>query len=296
MNKAISGQYPPGSTFKMITGLAGLHSGKFKSESRVTCHGSFRLGSHSFGCWRREGHGTLNLAQAIEQSCDVYFYTVAREIGIEAVAAMAEAFGLGKKTGLGLSGERPGIVPSPAWKKKVGRGVWNPGETINSAIGQGDTLTTPVQLATMTARLVNGGRQILPRLLMDEESKREGIIDIDPAHLASIIEGMRMVVNSPRGTAHGSAIKEERYAFGGKTGTSQVRKLLVPGQDQSKIPWEFRHHAWFVGYAPVHDPKYCCAVIIEHGGGGASAAAPVARDVLLKVQELHDAHAEGAAT
>lgn len=288
MNKAIAGQYPPGSTFKMITGLAGLKSGKFKPESRITCHGSYQLGSHSFGCWKREGHGTLNMAEAIQQSCDVYFYTVAREVGIEAIAAMSEDFGLGKKSGLGLLGERPGIVPSPAWKQKVGRGVWNPGETINSAIGQGDTLTTPLQLAIMTARMVNGGKKILPRLLMDEETKLEGELDVDPEHLAVMREGMRMVVNDPRGTAHGSVIKEENYAFGGKTGTSQVRRLLVPGQNQQSIPWEFRHHAWFVGYAPVHDPKICCAVIIEHGGGGASAAAPVARDVLLKAQEFRD--------
>ena len=288
MNKAIAGQYPPGSTFKMVTGLAGLKSGKFKPESRVTCHGSYQLGSHSFGCWKREGHGTLSMAEAIQQSCDVYFYTVAREIGIEALAAMSEEFGLGKKSGLGLSGERPGIVPSPAWKQKAGRGAWNPGETINSAIGQGDTLTTPLQLAIMTARMVNGGKKILPRLLLDDDVKQEGEVDIAPEHLAVMREGMRMVVNDPHGTAHGSVIKEENYAFGGKTGTSQVRRLLVPGQNQQSIPWEFRHHAWFVGYAPVHDPKICCAVIIEHGGGGASAAAPVARDVLLKAQECRD--------
>ncbi len=288
MNKAISGQYPPGSTFKMITGLAGLKSGKFSPDTRITCNGVFHLGNHPFGCWRREGHGSLDLAQAIEQSCDVYFYTVAREIGIEALAAMSREFGLGSKTGLGLSGERPGIVPSPAWKQAAGRGGWNPGETINSAIGQGDSLTTPLQLAVMTARLVNGGQKILPRLLLDEPEKSEGRIDVPPEHLAVMREGMYRVTNQPRGTAYGSKIKEERYAMGGKTGTSQVRRLLVPGQDQKTIPWEFRHHAWFVGYAPVHDPSLCCAVIIEHGGGGSSAAAPVARDVLLKAQELRD--------
>lgn len=288
MNKAIAGQYPPGSTFKMITGLAGLHSGKFKASHRITCNGAFHLGNHSFGCWRREGHGTLDLAEAIAQSCDVYFYTVAREIGIEAIAQMSEAFGLGQKSGLNLIGEKAGIVPSPAWKRKVGRGGWNPGETINSAIGQGDTLTTPLQLAIMTARIANGGKKILPRLLRDEATKIEGTIDIDPAHMAVIHDGMFRVTNTPQGTAFGSTIKEEHYAFAGKTGTSQVRRLLVPGQDQKKIPWEHRHHAWFVGYAPLHNPTLCCSVIIEHGGGGASAAAPVARDMLLRAQELRD--------
>lgn len=288
MNKAIAGQYPPGSTFKMITGLAGLKSGKFKASTRVTCNGVFYLGNRPFRCWKKEGHGTVDMIDAIAGSCDTYFYTVAREVGIVPLSEMAEAFGLGQKPGLGLIGEKAGIVPSPAWKLKVGRGVWNPGETINSAIGQGDTLTTPLQLAIMGARLANGGKKILPRLLMDEAAKIEGQVDVDPEHLAAIREGMFRVTNTPHGTAFGSTIKEEHYAFAGKTGTSQVRRLLVEGQDQKKLPWEFRHHAWFVGYAPVHDPKYSCAVIIEHGGGGASAAAPVARDMLLKVQQLRE--------
>jgi penicillin-binding protein 2 len=228
------------------------------------------------------------MAQAIEQSCDVFFYTVARDIGIEALAAMSRDFGLGQKSGLGLRGEQAGIVPSPEWKRKAGRGGWNPGETINSAIGQGDTLTTPIQLAMMTARLVNGGKKILPRLLRDEAAKFEGTVDVSPEHLAVMTDGMFKVVNAPRGTARGSALTDERYTFGGKTGTSQVRKLLVHGQDQKLIPWEFRHHALFVGYAPVHAPEICCAVIVEHGGGGASAAAPVARDVLQKAIEFRD--------
>ena len=288
LNKAIAGQYPPGSTFKMITGLAGLKSGKFTDKTHIHCNGTFYLGNHPFSCWKTEGHGTLDMAQALEQSCDVYFYTVARDIGIEALAAMSREFGLGQKSKLGLRGEQPGIVPSPEWKQKAGRGGWNPGETINSAIGQGDTLTTPMQLAIMTARLVNGGKKILPRLLRDGDAQFEGEVEVAPEHLAVILDGMNKVVNDPRGTAHGSALKDERYMFGGKTGTSQVRKLLVHGQNQNLIPWEFRHHALFVGYAPVAKPEICCAVIIEHGGGGASAAAPVARDVLQKAIEFRD--------
>lgn len=286
LNKAIAGQYPPGSTFKMVTGLAGLKSGKFNANSHIHCNGTFYLGNHPFSCWKTEGHGTLSMAQAIEQSCDVFFYTVAREVGIDALAAMSKQFGLGSRSGLGLRGEQPGIVPSPEWKQKARGTPWNPGETINSAIGQGDTLTTPIQLAIMTARMVNGGKKIQPRLLLAEKEKIDGFLDIAPEHLAIILEGMERVTNSPSGTAHGSAIKEEPYRFGGKTGTSQVRKLLVHGQNQNLIPWQFRHHAWFVGYAPITKPKICCSVIIEHGGGGASAAAPVARDVLRKAQEL----------
>ena len=285
-NKAIAGQYPPGSTFKMVTGLAGLKSGKFTADSHVYCNGTFYLGNHPFTCWKVEGHGSVNMAQALEQSCDVFFYTVAHEVGIDGLAAMSEEFGLGAKSGLNLRGEQPGIVPSPAWKKKAGRGQWNPGETINSAIGQGDTLMTPIQQAIMMARMVNGGKKILPHLVMDEEVRDDGMVAVKPEHLAIILDGMNRVTNSPRGTAHASAIKEEKFAFGGKTGTSQVRKLLMHGQDQNKIPWEFRHHAWFAGFAPVSSPKYCCSVIIGHGGGGASTAAPIARDVLLKVQQL----------
>ena len=171
---------------------------------------------------------------------------------------------------LGLRGEQPGIVPSPEWKQKTRGAEWNPGETINSSIGQGDTLTTPLQLAVMTARMVNGGKKILPHLVVGEDVKNEGDIDIAPEHLAIIREGMERVANSPRGTAYGSTIKDEKYKFGGKTGTSQVRKLLVQGQNQNELPWEFRHHAWFVGYAPIHAPEISCAVIIEHGGGGAA--------------------------
>ena len=286
LNKAIAGQYPPGSTFKMITGLAGLKSGKFNAQSHVHCSGTFYLGNHPFTCWKTEGHGTVTMAEALEQSCDVFFYTVANAVGIEALAEMGEQFGLGHKSGIGLRGEQSGIMPSPAWKRKARGQPWNGGETVNTGIGQGDVLMTPIQLATMIARMVNGGKKIFPRMLTSDPDRQEGEIDVTTEHFAVVRDGMERVTNSPRGTAFSSTIKEPQYKFGGKTGTSQVRKLLVHGQNQNSIPWEFRHHAWFAGYAPIDKPVYCCAVIIEHGGGGASAAAPVARDVLRKVQEL----------
>lgn len=294
MNKATAGQYPPGSTFKMITGLAALKTGRWNPQKRVHCPGHYYLGNHRFGCWKPEGHGSMNLAEAIQQSCDTYFYTAGKEAGIEAIADMCRQFGFGEVSGLGLRGEQPGIVPSPAWKLKAGRGPWNPGETINTSIGQGDVLTTPVQLAIMTARMVNGGKKIKPRLLMSDKVRVDGELDVDPKHLEAVRKGMYMAVNEPRGTAYGSRIAEEAWAMGGKTGTSQVRKLLVVGQNQNLLPWEFRHHGLFVGYAPVHAPEICCAVLIEHGGGGASAAAPVAKDVLAKAQELMEAPAPRA--
>lgn len=286
LNKAIAGQYPPGSTFKMVTGLAALKSGKVSPERKVYCPGHFYLGSNRWNCWKPEGHGAVNFAEALAVSCDTYFYTVGREAGIDAVADMAKEFGLGAPSGLGLRGERPGIVPSPDWKKQARGLPWNPGETINTAIGQGDVLTTPVQLAIMTARMVNGGKKIYPRLLLDEKSHDDGFIDIDAKYLQVALEGMNMVTNSPRGTAYGSTIKAEGMSFGGKTGTAQVRRITIRGQDQNSIPWKFRHHGLFVGFAPAEKPEYCCSVLIEHGGGGASAAAPVARDVMQKLQEL----------
>jgi len=286
LNKAIGGQYPPGSTFKMVTGLAALRSGKVSPERKVYCPGHFYLGSNRWNCWKPEGHGAVNFAEALAVSCDTYFYTVGREVGIDAIADMGRELGLGTMPGLGLRGERAGIMPSPAWKKQARGLPWNPGETINTAIGQGDVLTTPLQLAIMTARIVNGGKKIHPRLLLDDPVRDDGFIDIDERHLNAALEGMDMVINSPRGTAYASRIQVEGMSFGGKTGTAQVRRITIRGQDQSRIPWRFRHHALFVAYAPVEKPEYCCAVMIEHGGGGASAAAPVARDVMQKLQEL----------
>lgn len=287
LNKATAGQYPPGSCFKMMTGLAGLKSGKFKRDRHVFCPGYFYLGDHKFTCWKTEGHGMMNMTDALEQSCDVFFYTVGHEAGIEAVADMAREFGLGAVTGMGLRGERPGIVPTPEWKKKARGTEWNPGETINTAIGQGDVLTTPIQLAVMTARIANGGKKIWPRLLAADKDLSDGYVDLDPDFFQTIQEGMDRVTNDVHGTAYGSGIHDdEAYRFSGKTGTAQVRKLIAHGMDQNKLPWEFRHHAWFVGYGPSTKPSICCSVIIEHGGGGASAAAPVARDILRKALEL----------
>lgn len=287
MNKALAGQYPPGSTFKMLTGLAGLKSGKVTAETKVHCPGFFYLGNHRFNCWKPEGHGAMNMAEALAESCDTFFYTVGQKVGIEAIAAMGHEFGLGEMSGLGLRGERPGIMPSPSWKMKARGTQWNPGETINTAIGQGDVLMTPMQLAIMVARMANGGKKILPRLLLSEEPKDGGFIDIDPEHLNVILDGMNRVTNNVRGTAYGSGIHDTPgFEYGGKTGTAQVRRITVRGQNQNLIPWEFRHHALFVAFAPVGKPRYACGLIIEHGGGGASAAAPVARDVMRKVQEL----------
>lgn len=289
MNKAISGQYPPGSTFKMIVGLAGLEAGAITPGSTVFCPGHYMLGDHQFNCWKPGGHGTVDFHMAVAQSCDTFFYTVAERLGIEKFASMARKFGLGEIFKLGMIGEKPGIVADPEWKMKRYKQRWAGGDTINCSIGQGYMLSTPLQLAVMTARMASG-HAVLPRLAVPQGQEKPEFkpVGVKQELLRLNREAMSAVVNEAGGTAYGKRIQEPQFAMGGKTGTSQVRKITQRGVDQDTLPWEFRHHAWFVGFAPVDQPKYACAVIIEHGGGGASAAAPVARDVLLKVQQLAD--------
>jgi len=288
LNKAVSGQYPPGSTFKMMVGLAGLDAGVISPESIINCPGEFFLGDHKFQCWKTTGHGSVHFHEAIEQSCDVFFYTVANRLGIQPYADMARRFGLGHVHDLGLEGEKPGIIPDPEWKMDHYKQRWSGGDTINCAIGQGFVLATPLQLAVMTARIANGGFAVKPRLMVPkgEEAPVFEQISVKSELLQLTREAMFAVVNEPGGTTYAHRIADPRLAFCGKTGTSQVRHLIREGMNQNSLPWEFRHHALFVGFAPADAPKYACAVIVEHGGGGASAAAPVAKEVLLKVQQL----------
>ncbi len=286
LNKAIQGQYPPGSTFKLSMGLAALENKVINQESRVFCNGSFMLGNHRFTCWRPNGHGSVNLREAIMGSCDVFFYTMAERLGIDNMAEMARKLGLGKVTGLGLPGEKAGVMPDEDWKMARYGQAWQGGDTINVGIGQGYIITTPLQLAVMVSRIANGGFTVNPRLVAPEKEPELKSLGIADDYIAAVCEGMNAVVNTPGGTAYGHRIKDERFLMAGKTGTSQVRKLIRHGMDQNKLPWEDRHHAWFVGFAPVQAPKYAAAVIVEHGGGGASAAAPVVSDILLKIQSM----------
>jgi penicillin-binding protein 2 len=287
LNKAITGQYPPGSTFKMIVGLAAMEAGVISPSSTVFCPGHFYLGEHRFNCWKPGGHGTVHYHEAIEQSCDTFFYTTAQKLGTEKIIAMAHRYGLGELHNLGLTGEKSGNIPSPEWKMKRFKQRWSGGDTINYAIGQGYVLATPLQLAVMVARMA-GGKRVEPRLFVPEGEEKPHFEDMKLSHelMQVNLEAMSAVANSQRGTAHSKRITDPRFAMGGKTGTSQVKKILQRGQNQDLLPWEFRHHALFVGFAPVDNPKYACCVAIEHGGGGASAAAPVARDVLLRIQQI----------
>ncbi|MCW8836279.1 MAG: penicillin-binding protein 2 [Rhodospirillales bacterium] len=294
-NKAIAGQYSPGSTFKMVVALAALEKGVISPSQRVFCQGHTELGDAKFHCWKRDGHGLMDMSAAISQSCDVYFYEIARRTGIERIASMARRFGMGETLNLDLPGESKGLVPDPAWKRATVGGPWHPGETLLAGIGQGYILTTPLQLAVMMSRLVNGGRAVFPRLThsvtgVPEDVPREtpDNLGVNPAYLKIIRDAMAAVVNDPSGTAYRSRIDTPGMTIGGKTGTSQVRRIsraerevgVVKNED---LPWEQRDHALFVGYGPIESPRYAISVVVEHGGSGSRAAAPVARDILREV-------------
>lgn len=288
-NKAISGQYAPGSTFKPITALAVLKAG-IDPAAEVVCSGVYTLGNAKFHCWKKGGHGRVSMVSAIQHSCDVYFYEMARRIGIDAIAEMAKSFGLDQVTGVDLPNEHSGLIPSTGWKRATLGSPWQQGETLVSAIGQGYVLATPLQLATMAAQLANGGRRITPHFVLPQEGKQEdGEIGIDPRWLAIVTGGMNLVTNDREGTAFAARIDIPGMEMAGKSGTSQVRRISLAERRAGVIrnedlPWSRRDHALFIAFAPVAAPKYACAVVVEHGGGGSAVAAPIARDILVDCQ------------
>ena len=292
-DKAISGQYSPGSTFKMIVALAALEAGVIKPETRTYCAGKMFLGNHAFHCWKKEGHGHLNVVEALKHSCDIFFYETAQKLGFEKIADMARRFGLGSKINIGLENEKAGLIPDKEWKLRRFGEPWQQGESLISGIGQGYILTTPLQLATMTARLVNGGYEIKPTFLKVSDGEKSKIrkIDVSPTNLELIKEGMYAVVNKPGGTAWRSQFDYHGQRMGGKTGTTQVRRITMKERregikKESELPWRLRNHALFVGYAPHDNPKYAVAVLVEHGGGGSSVAAPLAGKILREAVML----------
>ena len=287
-NRAVSGQYAPGSTFKVAVALAALESRAVSADQRFFCNGVHELGTGRFHCWRRGGHGHVDLFKALQQSCDIYFYEIAQRTGIDRIAAMARKLGLGAPTGVELPGERGGLIPTKAWKQEARNESWHVGETLIAGIGQGYVLATPIQLATMTARLANGADAVLPRLIGGETAPRE--LGIDSRYLRVVRRGLAAVTGSRRGTAWKARIEEAGFEMAGKTGTSQVRRISrlerrLGVRKNEDLPREQRDHALFVGYAPSDKPRYAAAVVVEHGGSGSKAAAPIARDLLLAAQK-----------
>ena len=297
-NKAIQGAYPPASTFKLITAAAALEKKAITPKTRIFSGPSFRFGNREFRDWKEEGHGIIDVHRAIVESSDTFFYQVGLKTGIEGLAEYSRRFGLGRKTGIELKNEKPGLVPSMDWKKKALGIQWYEGETVSVSVGQGYMLATPLQMANAFASMANGGKIYLPRIIGKIETSDGSVVKeftpmveastgISPETRSLLVNALRGVVAEEGGTARSLNVPELKIA--GKTGTAQVVKLKERIKNIKLIPYEFRDHAWFVGFAPYDDPKIAVAVIVEHGGFGSAAAAPVA----LKFIQAYLGHEAG---
>ena len=293
-NRASQGQYPPGSTFKVMMAAAALESGTVTPSTTVHCNGGYQFGRRLYHDWKASGHGAVDLRKALVHSCDVYFYTIGQRMGIDTMAEFGRAFGLGQETGVELPSERVGIMPSTAWKQKAKNEPWLPGETISASIGQGYVTVTPLQMASLIGTVANDGVTYRPRLvrsILDRETAQlqamepveKARLKIKPDHLKLIQQALAGVVTE--GTA--TRAKSPLVTIAGKTGTAQTAALRTgPEKD---IPKKFRDHAWFVAFAPVEQPKIAVAVLAEHMGHGGSAAAPLAKEVIEQYVKLNAA-------
>ena len=294
VNKIVQGQYPPGSTYKPITALAGLAEGIVTPDTTFFCPGYHRFGNRVYRCWKRGGHGTVNLKRAVAESCDVYFYQVGQKLGVDRLAKYARLFGLGNETGVEMEHEKPGLVPSTEWKRKRHNEKWHEGETLSVAIGQGYNLVTPLQLTVMTAAIANGGTIYKPAIV-EKEIYPDGTVaqSFQPEvlhrftgqgrNLKLIRDGMVEAVNGRRGTGRRAQVETEGIVVGGKTGTAQVVRLKqYQHLKEQDIPYKYRDHAWFTCYAPAANPEIAVTVLVEHGLHGGSAAAPIASKIMTR--------------
>ena len=289
-NKAIQAEYPPASTYKTITALAGLEEQVIDRNSTFFCPGFYKFGNRRYHCWNRYGHGNLNVEDAIAQSCDVFFYQTGEKLGVDTLARYAYGSGLGRLTGIRLAHERPGLIPTSVWKKKRFKEPWQAGETLSISIGQGFNLVTPLQMAVFIAAVGNNGTLFRPRLVKSvQDAKGQVVREIEPEitgglpaskkNLAIVKEGLLKVVHGDRGTAR--RIRLPGVQIAGKTGTAQVFSRKAGEKfNNEKLRRTLQDHAWFVCYAPAQDPKIAVSVIIEHGEHGSSAAAPVAKELI----------------
>jgi len=316
LNKAVSGLYPPGSTIKTLTALSALENDVISPNLKIKCEGYIDFHDERYHCWKKKGHGTINMRSAIKKSCDVYFYEVARRLGVDRLSKTAKKFGLGQKVLDDFKEEKSGIVPSTKWKmENIGKN-WYIGETLHSGIGQGYFLSTPIQLCLMTAQLANGGFKIKPRMLA-KDNKNKNILkryldfkkdnpntepeisnfNLQPLfrnqeNINFIKDAMFAASNEPGGTSYASRHNNKKFMFAGKTGSSQIKRFTEAQREaetkQKDITYLERDHAWFVAFAPVKNPRYSISVLVEHGGSGSSAAAPIAKKVIKKVIERHE--------
>lgn len=290
-DKAVSGQYSPGSTFKIVVALAALEAGIIDEKTTYNCTGRMQLGNHLFHCWRHYGHGKQNLVEAIKNSCDIYFYETALELGIEKIAAMSRRLGLGQVYDLGLENQKSGVIPDKKWKQEKLKAPWQQGETVIAGIGQGYVLVTPIQLVTMLSRVVNGGYAVSPTFIKRKEAAPAEPLGISEKNIALVKQGMFEVVNGTGGTAARAKFKNSDIKIGGKTGTTQVRRISLKERAEGikkdeDLPWKYRNHAWFMAYAPHDNPRYAVAVIVEHGRSGSGVAAPIASKILEEAIKL----------
>ncbi len=305
-NRAISGAYPPGSTFKIVDTIAGMSEGTLTPSTTYYCPGGIWYGNREYRCWRKQGHGTLAYHRALVESCDVYFYNVGEHLGIDRLAHWAHLLGLGMDSGIALDNERPGVIPSTEWKRKRYHERWYPAETLSVAIGQGYVALTPIQLAQLVAEVGNNGVRYKPQFVKQIEGldghvlksyppEIEARLDIDPKVIQALRDAMADVVEAPNGTAHKARL--EHVVMCGKTGTAQIIKQAAGARiPEDKLPERYRDHAWFVAFAPKEHPMIAIACIVEHAGHGGSAAAPVVHDVMEKFFQLNPPPPQSAPT
>jgi penicillin-binding protein 2 len=289
-SKTVQDAYPPGSTFKMVTVLAALEAGIIDHREKIRCNGHVEVSSRKFHCWKRDGHGNVDLVKSLRESCDVYYYELAQRVGIEKIAEVARVLGLGKSFNIEMSAVTSGIVPDRLWKQNARSREWVVGDTVNSSIGQGYVLSSPLQLAVMMARIATGN-EILPKLIKSingfESDAVPGELSLNKNNLQLVRKALFEVTNDKRGTAYHSRVLDKKSKIIGKSGTSQVRNISTVERtlgvlENKDLPWDQRDHALFVNYAPYDNPKIAVSVVVEHGGSGSTVAAPIARDITLQ--------------
>ena len=289
-SKTVQDAYPPGSTFKMVTVLAALEAGIIDHREKIRCNGHIEVSNRKFHCWKPDGHGNVDLIKSLRESCDVYYYELAQKVGIEKIAEVARILGLGQSFNIEMSAVTSGIVPDKIWKQKTRSREWVVGDTVNSSIGQGYVLSSPLQLAVMIARIATG-REILPKLIKSingiEDERIPDQLKLNRNNLNLVRKALFEVTNDKRGTAYPSRVLDKKSEIVGKSGTSQVRNISSVERtlgvlENKDLPWEQRDHALFVNYAPYDDPEIAVSVVVEHGGSGSTVAAPIARDITLQ--------------
>ncbi|MBR2136746.1 MAG: penicillin-binding protein 2 [Alphaproteobacteria bacterium] len=293
INKAVSGQYSPGSTFKIVVALAALEAGVINLNTEFNCTGGMDIGNIRFHCWKHSGHGYLNVVEALKHSCDIFFYETALRVGIDKIHDMALQLGMGQILNVGLDNEKSGLIPSKEWKKEKYGTLWSRGDSANSGIGQGYVLVTPLQLVTMLARVVNGGYAVQPTFVKQSKENLKKIkrLKISVRNIEIVKQGMFEVVNGAGGTAGRARFNVNGAKMGGKTGTTQVRRISMKERRRGitrdeNLPWNLRNHALFIGFTPVDNPRYAVAVIVEHGSSGSGVAAPIAGKILQEALKL----------